>query len=538
MKIVLKARGMLDNALPLTSVEDMARHYADIIRKIDNSDSYHLLGASMGCAVTYETARVLCQQQPGAIDGPAASSAITLCLLEAPLILNETDAALWLSNPVQNLLMNANFLLISLLNMDPQFRQKKAAGQVQWSTLEIKESDVLAVAGQDTLTALVKLIQSRGVGQSETLLCQRLSAMAAVHENNLHALRNYRPQPWPSHGTINAVLMRTQSASAVSDEVYNPDYLRKVQKVKGSLAPFLDPWSRILPQLQKHTIAGDNHFEAMSSQAAALELTESLLDFIDRVPASEQAPEQSRGAVAIIGLSGCFPGSSDTEAFWQLLKEGQCAISEVPSGRIWKTEEIYAAEPHPNKSYTQYGAFLQDVDYFDPAFFRISVKEAEMMETSERLLLQESWKALENAGIDPLQLSGKEWGVFCGGGGDYTLLLKDVMGFSPHVTQSAIAARIAYSLNLKGPVVCVDAACASSLLAIAQASDHILQSKCESALVGGVMVHNTPNLLIAGCQQQLYLIIAYRDHLFERKTIEDMGDKICACLTYILEFPQ
>lgn len=500
--IGLKSRGMQDNAIPLTTIEAMAKHYATIIQQIDGTGPYHLLGASMGGAAAYETARIL-QQENKPVD--------TLFLLEAPLITNEADAALWYSDPLRNLLMNANFLLISLLHMDPQFRLRKAAGEIQWSTLEIRESEITAISDDGVLVSLVSLIQSRGVSQSEALLTQRLQAMAAVHQNNLQALRNYRAQPWQFKQGIASVLMRTESAYAVSDKVYNPDYLRKVQQVKGSMAPFLTAWSRLLPHLQTEIIQGENHFEVMSTNSASLRLADSLVDRIRQsqknsgrsIPLKTALPEPPR-AVAIIGMSGCFPGAIDTESFWQLLKAGTSAVSEVPPGRAWTTEDIYDPEPQPNKAYTRYGAFLDEIDYFDPAFFHISPKEAEMMDTSERLFLQESWKAVESAGIDPSRLSGQSWGVFCGGGGDYTLLLKEAIGISPHVTQSGIAGRVAYSLNLKGPVVSVDAACASSLLAVAQACDHILLNKCEAALAGGIMVHNTPNLIIAGCQKQLY----------------------------------
>src|SRR5262249_34883433 len=120
------------------------------------------------------------------------------------------------------------------------------------------------------------------------------------------------------------------------------------------------------------------------------------------------------------------------------------------------------------------------------------------------LFLQESWRAIEDAGVDPAGLSGKSWGVFCGGGGDYTLLLKDRSGTSPHVTGSSIPGRVSYTLNLNGPCLSVDAGCASSLLAIAQACDHLLLKRCEVAIAGGVLTYTTPNLISVGCKSSLF----------------------------------
>src|SRR5690606_21532696 len=113
------------------------------------------------------------------------------------------------------------------------------------------------------------------------------------------------------------------------------------------------------------------------------------------------------------------------------------------------------------------GGFLDGIDQFDPLFFRIPPTEAQVMDPAERLFLMEGWRAIEDAGVNPSRLSGASWGVFCGGGGDYGLHLRDLCGQSPQVSQSSIPARLAYSLGLAGPCVALDAGCASSLLAVA-----------------------------------------------------------------------
>jgi polyketide synthase PksL len=125
------------------------------------------------------------------------------------------------------------------------------------------------------------------------------------------------------------------------------------------------------------------------------------------------------------------------------------------------------------------------------------------MDPAERLFLQESWKAIEDAGVDPASLDGKPWGVFCGGSGDYTLLLKEQSGVSPHVTSSSIPARVSYTLGLAGPSVVVDAGCASSLLAVAQACDQLNMGNCEVAIAGGAVLHSTLNMISAAIESGL-----------------------------------
>ncbi|WP_458789239.1 SDR family NAD(P)-dependent oxidoreductase [Adonisia turfae] len=207
--------------------------------------------------------------------------------------------------------------------------------------------------------------------------------------------------------------------------------------------------------------------------------------------------------IAIVGMSGRFPGGPDLDAFWHLIERGETAFSPLPRDRDWDLEGIYHSIPHPNKTYVRRGGFLQGIDCFDPLFFEISPKEAMTMDPCERLFLEESWRAIEDAGIDPKSLSGCRWGVFCGNGGDYSLRLKEVLGFSPHVTLSQVPARVAHCLDLNGPCQSVDAGCASSLLAIAQACDQLVMHRCEAAIAGGALLHSTPNLLISACQIEL-----------------------------------
>ena len=119
-------------------------------------------------------------------------------------------------------------------------------------------------------------------------------------------------------------------------------------------------------------------------------------------------------AVAIIGLDCRFPGAQELKSFWDLLKNGKDAITEVPPER-WDIDTLYDPEPAtPGKMSTRWGGFLEQVDQFEPSFFGISPREAHHMDPQHRLLLEVAWGALENAGIAPANLARSKTGVFIG----------------------------------------------------------------------------------------------------------------------------
>ncbi len=497
----IRSRGFLTDKRPLTTIEAMGRYYADIIAAADPQGPCHLLGASMGGTVAHETARRL-QLRDQSVE--------TLLLVEAPVIENEADAALWESDETHNLVMNANFLLLSMLHMDPDFRRSKREGRVRWSDIEITldeagEADPGALPGR-----LAALVEGRGARRSRAASTRRLVSMAAIHLANLRALNRHRPEPLPRPGEPRVVLMRSRGADAVSDDVYNPDYLINVQRAKGSMAPFFEGWKTRLPRLETRVMDGENHFDMLHGRAAV----RGMADFIARTmgcgpgvapertrPVSASAGSKSRDPgdaekIAVIGMSGRFPGARTPGAFWRLLTEGRSALTAYPGDRGWDLDAIFPNGPD-GAPHAPRGGFLDGIDRFDPLFFRIPPKEADGMDPSERLFLQEAWKAVENAGMDPAALSGRPWGVYCGGGGDYTLALKEISGVSPHVTVSGIPGRVSYSLNLTGPCLAVDAGCASSLMAIAQACDHLIAGRCEAAIAGGALIYTTPNLIVA-----------------------------------------
>jgi acyl transferase domain-containing protein/enoyl-CoA hydratase/carnithine racemase/acyl carrier protein len=201
--------------------------------------------------------------------------------------------------------------------------------------------------------------------------------------------------------------------------------------------------------------------------------------------------------VAVIGMSGRFPGANSVAEFWQNI----CAKKE--SIRALSDEELriagVAERDIADRSYVKACAPLDDIDRFDAGFFRISPLEAEMMDPQIRLLLQCAWETLEDAGH--ARKEAQNIGVFAGGGGvtnSYFSSFVNVNDRFERITASPthlgndkdfLATSISYKLNLTGPSVTVQTACSTSLVALHQARSSLLSGECDMALAGGVTVH-------------------------------------------------
>jgi polyketide synthase PksN len=217
-----------------------------------------------------------------------------------------------------------------------------------------------------------------------------------------------------------------------------------------------------------------------------------------RLRRASSSGSMEKEPIGIVGMSGCFPGAEDVEEFWQNLKEGRDSIGEVPKWR-WDWQKIYGdPRVEENKTNVKWGGFIEGVDEFDPLFFGISPKEAELMDPQQRLLMTHVWKALEDAGYSAQSLSGTRTGIFVG---------TDASGYQELITAAGVPIegysstgiitsvgpnRMSYFLNLHGPSEPIQTACSSSLVAMHRAMRAIQGGDCEMALVGGINTIVTP----------------------------------------------
>ncbi|MGE0221886.1 MAG: SDR family NAD(P)-dependent oxidoreductase [Acetobacteraceae bacterium] len=207
--------------------------------------------------------------------------------------------------------------------------------------------------------------------------------------------------------------------------------------------------------------------------------------------------------IAIIGVSGRFPGAEAVDAFWDNILAGTDSVGPVPPRR-WDHSAVYDPAPGvAGRTQCPGGGFLDDVESFDPLFFNLSPNEATLMDPQQRLFLQEAWRALEDAGYAGPHRAHARCGVFVGTvAGDYDELLRQ-SGRSPDAQRfmgnaaSMLAARIAYRLDLHGPCLSVDTACSSSLVAVQLACESLQRGESDLALAGGVAVLSTPGFYVA-----------------------------------------
>jgi acyl transferase domain-containing protein/aryl carrier-like protein len=204
------------------------------------------------------------------------------------------------------------------------------------------------------------------------------------------------------------------------------------------------------------------------------------------------------GAVAIIGVACRFPGAENPKAFWQLLRDGVDAISEVPGDR-WDINSLY--DPNPavaGKMNTRWGGFIKNVDQFDAQFFGIQTREANQMDPQHRIVLEVALEAIEDAGIAVEQLAGTQTGVFTGiFMDDYRrLVMKSTDQIDAYVasgsTFCAASNRVSYLFDFRGPSLAIDTACSSSLVAVHLACQSLLSGESTLALAGGVNLLITP----------------------------------------------
>jgi len=213
--------------------------------------------------------------------------------------------------------------------------------------------------------------------------------------------------------------------------------------------------------------------------------------------------------VAIIGMACRFPEGPNLNAFWQTLREGRDAVSEVPAAR-WKVGTFYDPRMEsPGKMNTRWGGFLEHADLFDPQFFGISPREARGMDPQQRLSLEVAWEALESAGYSPERLAGSQTGVFLGiSSNDYAQLqfsqTEAINAYSVLGNANSIAAsRLSYLWDLRGPSVALDTACSSSLVAVHFACQSLRSGESQMAIAGGVNMILTPHATIGFSQAQM-----------------------------------
>ena len=197
--------------------------------------------------------------------------------------------------------------------------------------------------------------------------------------------------------------------------------------------------------------------------------------------------------IAIVGMSGRFPGASSLDQFWRNLASGVESVTHFSNEELLSAgvPSSYMNDPQ----YVKAAPILEAPETFDAAFFGFTPMEAKTMDPQQRMLLELAYEALENAGYDAERFLGRV-GVFCGSAfNTYFVHREDSGGLAEDYIPTLIgtdkdflSTRISYKLNLRGPSLTVQTACSSSMVAVHLARQSLLSNEVDMALVGGISI--------------------------------------------------
>lgn len=216
-----------------------------------------------------------------------------------------------------------------------------------------------------------------------------------------------------------------------------------------------------------------------------------------RKPINKKTPKYSDNDIAIIGMSGRFPGAANIRQFFENLKNGEESITFLSDEELRRAgiEEYLIQDPN----YIKTAFVLENIDRFDASFFNIPPSDAETLDPQQRLSLECAWSAFEDAGYTAGS-SEAAVGMFCGSGGSVSSYLLECIKCDaglqgetaslPHLgnDKDFVSTKISYKLNITGPSINVQTACSTSLVAVHMACQSIINNECDMALAGGVNI--------------------------------------------------
>ncbi|MBT2288312.1 SDR family NAD(P)-dependent oxidoreductase [Paenibacillus albidus] len=365
---------------------------------------------------------------------------------------------------------------------------------------EKQPAEELSPQGSQGSTAKRQMLHDKTIAWFKELLSSLIK---------LPASRIQADAPLDEYGIDSVMVMQMTNRLEKHFGSLSKTLLFEYQSIHELAAYFME-----MHQAQLHLLLGvGSEEQAAANLTSAAEIVHETISAVSKAVRRrahaalrvENKPQSSGKDIAIVGISGRYPGAQNIEAYWENLREGKDCITEIPADR-WDFSRYYDADKtKAGKTNSKWGGFLEGVDRFDPLFFHISPREAELMDPQERLFLECAYETLEDAGYTREMLGSKQdqgaapnVGVFVGVMyEEYQLYGAAAQSqgrpIALHGNPSSIANRVSYFGNFHGPSMAVDTMCSSSLTAIHLACQSIRQGSCELAIAGGVNVSIHPN---------------------------------------------
>lgn len=379
----------------------------------------------------------------------------------------------------------------------------------------IKESLVIVKDNADETHSLIAyLIENKNFNKNETIQYLRNKLPAYMVPMVFVSINEF---PLTANGKVDK-----KQLPNLSDK----DYLGGIYKAPQNELHYLiqNIWSDIL-HLQKEIISIDHNFfelggtsllthqiaHRLDSHDISLSPThiyqyptiEQLSNFIEGresdVHDSDDINKMSSGEnkdIAVIGMAVRVPDANTIDKFWKNLVNGKENISFFSDDEL---DQSIPSDILNRPNYVKARGVLEDIDQFDPAFFGLTPKSAEMMDPQQRIFLEIAWEALEDGGYAKTE-KAQPIGIFAGCSHN-SYFTKNILHYPELIDQMGefqvltlndkdyLSSRTAFSLNLTGPAVSVQSACSTSLLAITHAVDSIRKGQCTMALAGGIAIN-------------------------------------------------
>ncbi|WP_191559490.1 type I polyketide synthase [Metabacillus idriensis] len=228
------------------------------------------------------------------------------------------------------------------------------------------------------------------------------------------------------------------------------------------------------------------------SQAAAKNLSKEEAVPLLKELFENQSKTVKTDDIAIVGMSCRFPEADNLDQFWMNMVNGVDSVREFPESRKADVDmpirDYFKSKRNAPEINYRKGAYLDRIDLFDAEYFNITPAEARCMDPLQRIFLEVTWEALEDAGYAEKELYGSRTGVYVGDtDADYIQLMQTMEPYAlPGNTISVIASRVAYLLNLASGSHLIDTACSASLAAVHHAVRGLMTGDCEMAVAGGL----------------------------------------------------
>lgn len=205
--------------------------------------------------------------------------------------------------------------------------------------------------------------------------------------------------------------------------------------------------------------------------------------------------------IAIIGMTGRFPGAKNIDEFWQNLRDGVESITFFTADELANSDLDQTLLNNPR--YVGADGVIDDMDMFDAEFFNIPPREAELMDPQHRLFLECAWELMEQAGYDSESYPGRV--AVYGSANLSTYLIRNVLAnpeiretissFQTMITNDKdfVATRVSYKMNLKGPSLSVATLCSSGAVAVHMGCQALLNYQSDIALAGAISLQVSRN---------------------------------------------